>query len=236
VLHVCLADAERLGMIAANPLRHVRAPSAPPVPRRAWTPEQARRFLAVAESGEDRTMWLLMLTCGLRIGEILALAWGDCDLERGLLHVRRTMTTDRVGKAKIGDTTKGGKPRTMPLAPSVVDALRAHRARVLALRLAYADVWQDLDLVFPNGAGVPRNDRSTRERLRAMCVEADVPMLTPHGLRHTAASLLAEHAPVAVARDVLGHSSLAITNQYVHASDQAKQAGAEALGRLLAGS
>jgi integrase len=64
-------------------------------------------------------------------------------------------------------------------------------------------------------------------------VEAEVPALTPHGLRHTAASLLSEHAPIAVAREVLGHSSLAITNTYIHATDAAKRAGSDALAHLL---
>jgi integrase len=75
-----------------------------------------------------------------------------------------------------------------------------------------------------------------RDHLKTLCTSAHVPALTPHGLRHTAASLLAELAPVAVARDMLGHANLTITNTYVRTNDSAKQAGSNALAKLLTGS
>jgi integrase len=231
-LHVCLADAERLGLILANPLRRVRAPSVPATVRASWTPEQARRLLDATPAGDERTFWLLVLACGLRIGEVLALQWDDCDLDQRRVHVRRTMTRNSTGSV-IGDTTKSGKSRTLPLSAPVAALLREQRRRVDALRAAHADVWDDHDLVFPNAIGAPRSDSAARWRLRALCAAAGVPPLTPHGLRHTAASILAEHAPVSVARDVLGHSNLAITNTYVHTSDAARRAGADKLTHLL---
>jgi integrase len=233
---VCLADAERLDLIAVNPLRKVRAPKVPPTERPSWAPEEARRFWAVVATGEDLAFWLVLLTCGLCIGEVLALTWDDCDLERATLRVRRIITTDRRGSPVMGSTTKSGKPRTLPLAPSVATALHAQRARTLAQRLACAALWEEQGLVFPGITGGPRSATMIRGRLDALCKTAGVTRLTPHGLRHTAASMLAEHAPVAVARDVLGHSSLAITNTYVHASDQAARAGAATLAHLLTGS
>ncbi len=39
--------------------------------------------------------------------------------------------------------------------------------------------------------------------------------------------------PMAMAREVLGHSSLAITNTYIHVTDAAKRGGTDALARLL---
>ena len=231
-LHVCLGDAERLGIIAANPLRRVHAPKIPVKVRASWTPEEARRFLDTIAAGEERTFWLLFLACALRIGEVLAIKWGDCDLDNRQLHVRRTMTRNRTGIV-IGDTTKSGKPRTLPLSAPVAALLRDQRDRVNALQEAHREVWQDKDLVFPNEFGAPRNDSTMRKQLQVLCRAAGVPPLTPHGLRHTAASLLAERAPVAVARDVLGHSNLAITNTYVHTSDEVRRAGADELARLL---
>jgi integrase len=115
-------------------------------------------------------------------------------------------------------------------------ALREQQTRVLALHVAHADIWDDHDLCFPNPLGLSHTVQPVRDSLRALCESAGVPALTPHGLRHTAASLLAELAPVAVARDMLGHASLTMTNTYVHASDTAKLAGSTALADLLTGS
>ena len=236
VLHVCLADAERLGAVAVNPLDKVRAPSVPHSTRHAWTPDEARRFLTTTRDDTDFALWLVLLTCGLRIGEALALKWDDCDFDAGRLHIRRTLTTDSIGKVKIGDSTKSGKPRTVPLVPALAAALREQRARVLALHMEHRDIWTDHDLCFPNPFGLSRTMQPVRVSLLTLCKSARVPALTPHGLRHTAASLLAELAPVAVARDMLGHASLTITNTYVHTNDKAKQAGSAALAELLTGS
>jgi integrase len=87
-------------------------------------------------AGEDHALWLLLLTCASGKGEVLALRWADCDLERGLLHVRRTLT--------------------LPLSAPVIAAPHQQRARVLAQCLAHADVWNDRDLVFPTAAGSRR--------------------------------------------------------------------------------
>jgi integrase len=149
-----------------------------------------------------------------------------------LLHVRRTLTLTRAGIA-VGNTTKSGKPRTLHMPALVAAALHEQRARVLTLRLAHADVWEDQDLVFPNAAGGRRPPNVVRKHLQAICAAADVPALTPHGPRHTSASLLSEHAPIAGAREVLGHSTLAITNTYIHATDAAKRAGTDAIAHLL---
>ena len=233
VLRVCLADAERLGVLPANPLRRVKAPAAAKAARTAWSADDARRFLVATEGHPDHPLYVLLLACGLRIGEGLALRWADVDLDGGTLRVCRTLTTDRAGKPTIGERTKGGKDRAIPFAPMLAATLRAHRQRQRELRLAHTDLWRDLDLVFPNAAGGQQSDAAARNRMRAACEGAGVPALTPHGLRHTAASLLAQHATVAVARDMLGHSSLAITNQYVHTTEAARRGGSQALADLL---
>ena len=223
VLRVCLADAVRLGALQVNPLGRVKAPSVPPSAKTAWTPQDARAFLVATEGHSDHALYLLLLACGLRIGEGLALRWADVDLEAGSIRVCRTLTADRAGRAVIGERTKGGKDRTVPCAPMLVDALRAHRQRQREARMAHADLWRDSGLVFVDTIGERLGTYGVRQRLRDACEAAGVLPLTPHGLRHTTASVLAQYASVAVARDVLGHSSLTITNGYVHTSDAARR-------------
>ena len=235
VLHTCLADAERLALIADNPLRRVRPPRIPAKERPSWTVEQARVFWELVRTDEDLALWLILLLAGLRIGEALALRWADVNFEAGTLQVRRTITQDREGRPILGATTKSGKERTAVLAPATVDALRTQRAAVLSLRLAHADIWIDQDLVFPSPLGAPRQTKQLRARLDVLCTQAGLPRLTPHGLRHTMGSLLTRQAPAAVARDLLGHASIATTNIYLHGSTADAQAAAAALGTTITG-
>ncbi len=83
--------------------------------------EEAERLLAAVEEGEWRTMVLLAIKTGLRQGEILALRWTDVDLVAGHLVVRQSVTRG------IVTTPKNGRSRKIPLAPSVLTALRSHR-------------------------------------------------------------------------------------------------------------
>jgi integrase/recombinase XerC len=109
--------------------------------------------------------------------------------------------------------------------------LREQRDRVIDHAEERTGIWADHDLVFPGATGRPRGADAVRDQLAALCNEAKVPVLTPHGLRHTFATNLSEHAPVSVVRDVLGHSTLMITDGYLHASTEA-QVEAEARFKL----
>ncbi len=66
-------------------------------------------------------MLLVVLKTGLRQGELIGLQWSDVDLQRGKLHVRRTIWRGVTG------WPQGGRERTVDLPASVVDALKGHR-------------------------------------------------------------------------------------------------------------
>jgi integrase len=62
---------------------------------------------------------------GLRLGEVLALQWGDLDLERGELRVERALSTD----GRI-ETPKSGHGRSVDVSRSLRELLRSHRAQL----------------------------------------------------------------------------------------------------------
>lgn len=70
--------------------------------------------------------YALSALAGLRPGEAVGLEWGDLDLDAGRAMVRR-----RVRHGEV-HTPKSGKPREVPLVPSLVAVLRAWRAKVPA--------------------------------------------------------------------------------------------------------
>jgi integrase len=91
-LSVTVAVARSL--IAKNlAARGVKLPKARKRRRKAWTSEQARRFLEHAKKAEDElyAAFVLTLVMGLRRGEVLGLVWDDLDLENGELTVDRQL-------------------------------------------------------------------------------------------------------------------------------------------------
>lgn len=70
----------------------------PPKPVRAeaqtFNVEQAKRFLRAIKNDRFEAFYLLAVATGLRRGELLGLKWEDVDLERDMLHVRRSLSRD----------------------------------------------------------------------------------------------------------------------------------------------
>lgn len=162
--------------------------------------DEVALFLKAA--GEWRTMFLVGIRTGLRLGELRALQWGDVDLDRGRIRVARTYS-DKDGWG----VPKSGKGRTIDLAWDVREALRELRG---AARRA--------DLVFPGEDGQPILERIVYQA----CVEtgetADLGRrINPHKLRHTFASLAAQRGvPLPVLQAWMGHADIKTTMRYSH--------------------
>ena len=77
------------------------------------------------EAAKQESEWYAMVVtagdAGLRMGELLALEWGDLDFQIGSLTVRRSNWQGHIG------SPKGGKERTIPLTQQLLAALKAHR-------------------------------------------------------------------------------------------------------------
>ena len=83
-----------------------------------------------------------------------------------------------------------------------------------AERLAYAGLWEDHDLIFPDENGHPVRARTLNWRFQKLLQRANLENLglTFHGLRHTCATLmLLSDVPVKVVSERLGHADVALT-------------------------
>ena len=175
--------------------------------------EQITAILAAPEratwSGHrDQVLFATAYNTGARVSEITTLRGRDVLLDRQtavLLH------------------GKGRKQRVIPLWKNTATELRGWMDRIHAGPDAP---------VFPNRAGTPMTRSGVRDRLdRAVAAaEPSCPSLhglhiTPHTLRHsTAMHLLQSGTDLAVIALWLGHSSPAVTHQYLEADLAAKEA------------
>lgn len=152
------SDAVREGLIAASPatLRGAGTPERAREPQ-TMTPAEVNAYLDAAPR-QWRPALLLSVTCGLRIGEVLALRRRDLDLDGGRLHVRHTVAKVDEGHGRRRIVLQEPKTkeaiRTVHLLPHTLDELRAWLASRPKLK---AD-----DLLFPNQFGRPLNDDDLR--------------------------------------------------------------------------
>lgn len=116
------------------------------------------------------------------------------------------------------------------------DALRYHRARQAAERLALGPVRTDSELVFTDEVWQPlRGITVYRERFVPLCRRAELPTIRFHDLRHTPATLLLlQRINPKVVSELLGHASVTITlSLYAHVLPDMQKDAAAALDRLL---
>jgi integrase len=198
VLHLVLDLAVRDGRLPRNPAAGVKMPRAAATHKRFLTHAQVHAL--AEEAGPYRPAVLTLAYAGLRFGELSALRVGDVDLLRRRLMVERAMVEVQ-GKAIIG-TPKSHQVRQVPIPGFLADLLASHLA---------GGAVDDLAFPGPRG-GLLRNSRFRLGYFDRAAVSVGLDGLTPHELRHTAASLaIASGASVKVVQRMLGHASAAMT-------------------------
>lgn len=217
VLHKALQDALHLGHLTRNPAAAVERPKAPRSEMRAWSAAEAGAFLDVVAGDRLYAGWLVLLTRGLRRGELLGLRWVDVDLEGGRLSIRQTLVD--VAYLPVFSEPKTAKGRrTVPLDADLALALRAHRRAQLEERLAWGEAWQDTGLVFTREDGAAIHPQRLSQMFERLVRRAELRPIRLHDLRHTAATLaLGGGIPTRVVSEWLGHATTSITEDvYQH--------------------
>ncbi len=117
--------------------------------------EEAKRFLAAASDTHLGAMWILALSTGMRLGELLALQWANVNLQQRTLRITRTLSRRpiKVGGMTSKKTKTESSTRTIPMTSEVAEALRQHKSKQAQERLMAGPVWVDNDLVFCNEVG-----------------------------------------------------------------------------------
>lgn len=100
--------------------------------------------------------------------------WSDLDMGLKTWTVARTTTRDLRGAVVVGDRTKTGEARQLPLADDVVAVLQNQRRTVTRARVASL-IWRDDDLVFPTVVGTVQDPRNVRKALRPLAVSCGFP-------------------------------------------------------------
>src|SRR5688500_868664 len=176
--------------------------------------EEYERLVEVARAIDRRTYLIVLLggEAGLRCGEMIALEWGDVDLTKRQLCVRRSDWNGQVG------TPKGGRQRYVPLTRRLTAALAEHR-HLRSKR------------VFCQDDRTPFTRQIVQNRMILAARRANV-RRGVHILRHTFCSHLSMRgAPPKAIQELAGHADLTMTQRYMHLSPAALDAAIGLLER-----
>ncbi|MFU8841539.1 MAG: tyrosine recombinase [Nitriliruptoraceae bacterium] len=196
----------RRGLVRRDPAVTLATPKQGRHLPRVLRVDQVEALLDAAGDGpgavgqRDRALCELLYASGARVGELCPLPLDALDLDQALVRL----------------AGKGGKQRLVPLGSPACRAvdryLRRTRPELLGDRPDPGVVWLGVQ-------GRPLGVREAREIVRRAGVRAGVGHVTPHTLRHTAATHLLEGgADLRQVQELLGHTSLATTQRYTHLS------------------
>jgi integrase len=175
-------------------LRGLRPKQVPDQPPRWLTEDQTRRLLAAVEQRHFRTVFLTMLSTGLRISEVLALRVTDIAKHQPVIQVR---------------CGKGGHGRLVRCETSLRELL-----------IAYWKVYKPMGFLFqqrPGGADKPMQKATVNAALhRAAALAGITEPVSSHRLRHTfAITCLRGGMDLVTLGKLMGHRCLSSTTRYV---------------------
>ena len=204
LLKVLLAMAELRGWVAHNAARGF-AKNAERGRERYLTTKELERVLGILhrDGGVIDRAMEFLILTGCRRGEVISMAWADVDLSEGVW-------------VKPRRSVKSDRVHRLPLSPEAIELL--------------GSVPRVAPLVFnldPHGNALHRRWAVVRR-------EAKVADVRLHDLRHLHAKMLVDAGtPLAVIRDLLGHSSVQMTERYAHVDDRQTRAATAHVGKAL---
>lgn len=161
------------------------------------TDEECARLMSDNHDPQWNLMVKTALFTGMRVGELLALEWGDIDMSRRTLTVRRSAFRGVTGSPKSNRT------RCIPIMSDLAHALELTQKRS--------------GLLFGHNEVRMRSYDAANRALVRICKRTGVREIGWHTLRHTfATQLVARGAVIRAVQELMGHATVTMTERYAH--------------------
>jgi integrase len=190
------------GYVGENPVRRVKLYNEKDGFKERILSNEEEEHLLWASFEHLRPILVVALNTGMRKGEILNLTWDRIDLAQRLIQVVNT---------------KSGRNRTIPINSALFEVLNELKRD------------RKSEYVFFNSRTY-KPFGTIRRSFENACRRAKIKGLRFHDLRHTFASRLVERGvDIVRVKELLGHSSVKITERYTHSNQEERKKAVELL-------
>lgn len=149
-----------------------------------WTLNEFKTFIKVVDNELDNLMYDFLYYTGLRLGEMIALTWNDIDLDKKKLKIDKTFTNKVDDDIfAILDPKTSNSFRIIDLDDKLVERLKKYKSNEMKI---YG--FNNKMYVFGNVNYIAPT--SFARHLNNWIDKAGIKRITPHGFRHSHASLL----------------------------------------------
>ena len=192
--------------------------------RRALT-EEEKSLIMITPHTRCRCGSLIMMFCGLRAGELLALKWSNVDLQKGYIYIKQKVQRTDTNEFTVVNGTKNGKVRIVPIPDDIIPILENEKSFAKSVyvcsktngTLHSPSSWRALWESYYATLNLSALGNKV-SKYNPNGVPTVIDNITPHMLRHTYATLLYKSGvDVLTASELMGHSSIQITlDIYTH--------------------
>ena len=237
ILSSMLNDAVHWQIIPNNPCEKVEPPSGNHSVVKIPTEENIDKIIkALADEPlKYRTIVMLAIDTGLRLGEIMGLKWSDVDFEKFTLTVNKANQA-LGGKGIFTKSPKNqSSVRKIAISLNSVELLKEHQQVQLTEKNLLAEKWVDEDWIFTQWNGKPMYPTTPSQWFHKFLKRHEIPNIPFHALRHLSATILiANGIPLKNVSSRLGHADIRTTaNIYSEALQSIDRQAADKMDEFL---
>lgn len=189
----------------------------------------------------DYVIFKTLAYTGMRVGELCALKWSDINVDEQTISITKTYYnhSNNTTKYKLLPPKTLSAKREIVIDKDLLDVLEVHRTKQNVVRMRHRKTYHEKDFVFAKmdkNHGYPEYIKKVETRMKRLLRLAGLnEVLTPHSLRHTHTSLLAEvGVELHEIMDRLGHKDDETTkNVYLHVTKTKKKEASHKFAELM---
>lgn len=164
---------------------------------------------------------LLMMFCGLRRWELIALRWTDIDFDKKIVHITKTVSKSKPNEFTIKNKPKNGKNRDVVIPDEILPLLRSYyekRDNILITHqknngsLHTPKSWTQLWKSYFDTLNRTYGYMNCQSKYAPRKLPVVIDKINPHMLRHTYATMLYNAGvDIMTASELLGHADIETT-------------------------
>jgi len=190
--------------------------------KRALNIDEEKVILSEIKNKSHHLLVLIALKCGLRVGEIIGLTWGNIDLDNAVIKVTQQWKKLDTGEYGFGSLKTKNSYREVPIPLIMISEFKNFR-KVIDLN----DIKNDKD----NRVFKYKNTASIAKSMNFILKKYNI---TIHELRHTyATKLVANGMDFKMVAELLGHSVQETLRTYAHINDDMRKRASDLINKIL---
>lgn len=231
-------ESYRLREISSNPCDFVKNPPALKKSKALSDPYDKSEVKYIVNKLEGNTIEipiLLMLTMGLRTGEVCGLRWEDIDFKNNTISVKQVLIYTKGNKISFKEPKTDSSIRTISAPEELISKLKKLKIRHNELLLTNSMKKEYRNIVCLNTSFTPYIPAVLRESWKRFSIKNDIRYIRMHDLRHTHATMLVlAGVDFKTISNRLGHTDIKITlNRYSHVLKEMDLKASENISNIM---